>query len=161
MHHATYSTDGTLAAWCWDTESQHLVTLDEVRKALDWSDSDIRMALEAYVEEHPASFGYGAGESTDGAEFTVAGFRQRMDGGWDLFLQYQRPATATSAGYQYLLTFSDGAILPGLAIPEEELADVGCALKGLTAYSTEDRVEEPDMMVLLAFIQPEDLEHRW
>ena len=153
----TYSTDGTLAAWCWDTEGQRLVTLEEVRKALNWSDSDIRMALEAYVEEHPASFGYGAGESTDGAEFTVAGFRQRMDGGWDLFLQYQRPATATSAGYQYLLTFSDGAILPGLAIPEEELADVGCALKGLTAYSTEDRVEEPDMMVLLAFIQPEDL----
>lgn len=152
-----YSTDGTLKSWCWDVEEHRAVTLEEVRKALNWSDSDIRMALEAYVEEHPASFGYDAGESADGAEFTVAGFRQRMDGGWDLFLQYDRPATATRAGYRYLLTFSDGAILPGVAIPEEELADVGCSLEGLAAYSTEDRIEEPDMIVLLSGIQSEDL----
>lgn len=154
----TYVTDGDLAAWCCDTEEGRLVTLEEVRKDLAWSDGDIQRVLEKYVDTHREDFGYGP-EDPYSTDFRVVGFRQRMDGGWDLFLQYERPSTRTQAGYRYLLTFSDGAILPGLAIPPEELADVGCSLEGLSPYDPTGRVERPDVEGILADLQPEDLLH--
>lgn len=154
----TYVTDGDLAAWCCDTEEGRLVTLEEVRKDLAWSDGDIQRVLEKYVDTHREDFGYGP-EDPYSTDFRVVGFRQRMDGGWDLFLQYERPSTRTQAGYRYLLTFSDGAILPGLAIPPEELADVGCSLEGLSPYDPTGRVERPDVEGTLADLQPEDLLH--
>lgn len=152
----TYVTDGDLAAWCYDTEEGQLVTLEEVRKDLAWSDGDIQRVLEEYVDTHREDFGYGP-EDPYSTNFRVVGFRQRMDGGWDLFLQYERASTRTQAGYRYLLTFSDGAILPGLAIPEAELADVGCSLEGLSPYDPTGRVERPDVEGILTDLQPEDL----
>lgn len=152
----TYGTDGTLLSWCWDVEDHRAVTLEEARAAAGWTDGQIQRALMDYVDAHSAELGVsGAGEIH--ADWDVVGFRQRMDGGWDFFLQYHRAATADSDAYEYLLTFSDGAILPGVAIPAEELAEVGCSLEGLSPYDTTGRVERTDALALLRSLEPADL----
>lgn len=151
-----YGTDGTLMSWCWDLEEHRAVTLEEARAAAGWTDDQIQQAVRDYVYEHQEELGF-SGVGGFNADCDVVGFRQRMDGGWDFFLQYHKMATADSDAYEYLLTFSEGAVLPGVAIPGGELADVGCALEGLSPYDTADRVERTDALALLRSLQPEDL----
>ena len=152
----TYGTDGTLLSWCWDVEDHRAVTLEEARAAAGWTDDEIQRAVTDYVYAHSAELGF-SGAGGFNADWDVVGFRQRMDGGWDFFLQYHRAATADSDAYEYLLTFSDGAILPGVAIPEEELAVIGCSLEGLSPYDTTGRVERTDALALLRSLEPADL----
>lgn len=151
-----YGTDGTLKSWCWDVEDHRAVTLEEACAAADWTDGQIQRAVTDYVYAHSAELGF-SGAGGYHSDCDVVGFRQRMDGGWDFFLQYHKMADGDSDAYEYLLTFSDGAILPGVAIPEEELADVGCSLEGLSAYSMEGRVERRDALELLQSLEPADL----
>ena len=152
----TYGTDGTLMTWCWDAEEHRAVTLEEARAAAGWTDEQIRRAVGDYVYEHQEELGF-SGVGGFNADCDVVGFRQRMDGGWDFFLQYHKMATADSDAYEYLLTFSEGAVLPGVAIPGGELADVGCAMKGLSPYDTAGRVERTDALALLRSLEPADL----
>lgn len=151
-----YGTDGTLMTWCWDLEEHRAVTLEEARAAAGWTDEQIWRAVRDYVYEHQEELGV-SGVGGFNADCDVVGFRQRMDGGWDFFLQYHKMAAADSDAWEYLLTFSEGAVLPGVAIPGEELADVGCAMKGLSPYDTAGRVERTDALALLRSLEPADL----
>ena len=151
-----YGTDGTLLSWCWDVEDHRAVTLEEARAAAGWTDQEIQQAVTDYVYEHQEELGF-SGAGGFNADWDVVGFRQRLDGGWDFFLQYHKTATADSDTYEYLLTFSDGAVLPGVAIPEVELAVIGCSLEGLSPYDTTGRVERTDALELLRSLEPADL----
>ena len=101
-----------------------------------WTEEEMETDLFHYIRSHLSDY-YGEGEREHlASNLEIVGFRQRMDGGWDFFLQYRRPEGVSSA-WRYLFTFSDGAIKPGVAVPTKELLDIGCSLTGLTFYETE------------------------
>ena len=160
-----YGTDGEIYCFCYDYLHQERITLEEALSRSGWQTGGIQSALADYVFTHLSDFGYPEDAESISADFDVAGFRQRLDGGWDFFLQYHKTGaegaenSSSGSDWDYLLTFSDGVILPGVAIPEEEQIrslDVDHAASYDSAAVAAQRADARPVTALLPNLSPED-----
>ena len=135
----SYGTDGEVRTFCYSWREERAITAEDALAASGWTEDAMHNALSDYIYTHFTDFGYPEDAASFEVNLEIAGFRQRQDGGWDFFLRYQKPEDIYSDAWSYLLTFSDGVIMKGIAIPEEEIEDIGCSLKGLVPYTTEGR----------------------
>ena len=151
-----YGYEGDVTSFCYDFVEGREVTLEEALAASGWTEKEMETDLFHYIRSHLSDY-YGEGEREHlASNLEIVGFRQRMDGGWDFFLQYRRPEGISST-WRYLFTFSDGAIKRGVAVPTKELLDIGCSLTGLTFYETETWVTALPVDQLIAKLEPEDI----
>ena len=151
-----YGYEGDVTSFCYDFAEGREITLEEALAASGWTEEEMETDLFHYIRAHLSDY-YGEGEREHlASNLEIVGFRQRLDGGWDFFLQYRRPEDVSSA-WRYLFTFSDGAIKPGVAVPTKELLDIGGSLTGLTFYETETWVTALPLDQLIAKLQPEDI----
>ncbi len=135
----SYGTDGELQSFCYSWREERAITVEDALAASGWTEEAMLNALSTYLYAHLTDFGYPEDAASLATNLEIVGFRQRQDGGWDFFLQYEKPEDLYSDAWAYLLTFSDGVIMKGVAIPAEEIDDIGCSLAGLTPYTTEGR----------------------
>lgn len=152
-----YGTDGELYAFCYDFVQEREISQTEALAASGWTEDAMHNALVDYVFAHSTDFGYPEEPASFEVNLEIVGFRQRQDGGWDFFLRYEKPQDIYSDEWSYLLTFTDGVILKGIAIPEGETADIGCSLAGLTPYTTEGRSVVMTADQVMAGIKAEDI----
>ena len=152
----SYGTDGDVTSFCYDFVEGKEVTLEEALAASRWTEEAIRITLSEYIATHLTEFGYPENAASYTLNLEIPGFRQRMDGGWDFFLLY-RKLEGESTAWRYLLTFSDGAIQKGVAIPPEEILDIGCSLEGLAPYTAEGRSVVKTADAVMADVAAEDI----
>ena len=152
-----YGTDGELYAFVYDFVQKKEVSLQEALAASGWTEEAMHNALIDYIYFHFTDFGYPEDAAFFNSDMEVIGFRQRQDSGWDFFLQYQKPEDIYSDAWAYLMTFSDGIITKGIAIPTGEIIDIGCSLSGLVPYTTEGRSVVMTADAVMAGITAEDI----
>ena len=129
----SYGTDGELRSFCYSWREERAITVEDALAASGWTEKAIEADLFDYIRLHIADYYAEEERYRLVSNLEILGFRQRMDGGWDFFIQYYKPEAA-STDWRFLFTFSDGTIKKGVAIPTEEILDIGCSLKDLSPY---------------------------
>ncbi len=153
----SYGTDGALYTFCYDFTQRREISIEEALASSGWTEDMISLSLTDYIYDHLTEFGYPEDASAFTSGMDLVGFRQRGDGGYDFFLQYHKEEDIYSGAWDYLLTFTDGVIIKGVAIPTEETIDIGCRLTGLAPYSTEGRSVVMTADAVMAGLQAEDM----
>lgn len=155
----SYGTDGELKTFCYSWREERAITVEDALADSGWTEDAMLNALSRHLYAHRTDFGYPEDAVSLTTNLEIAGFRQRQDGGWDFFLRYQKPEDTYSDAWSYLLTFSDGVMMKGVAIPTEEIDDIGCSLTGLASYTTEGRSVVMTADAVMAGITGEDIRY--